>query len=81
MVHAIPRLTDITENRFADGQFQPFEYKWIEWVSFPRTYRPYDGEVYEVSKDIEGLPRVLDNCGRLQIQTDESGLTLWAYGR
>jgi hypothetical protein len=55
LVHGIPRLTDILETRFADGQFQPFEYKWVEWVRFPRTYRSYKGEVYEVRQDVERL--------------------------
>jgi hypothetical protein len=81
MIHGIPRLTDIMEKRFADGQFQPFDYKWIEWVRFPRTYKPYRGEVYEVVQDVEGLKRILESCGRLLLQSDESGLTVFAYGR
>ena len=81
MVHGIPHLTDILEGRFADGQFPPFEYKWIEWVRFPRTYKPHRGEVYEVAQDIEGLRQALETCGKLKIEVDESGLTLFAYGR
>jgi len=81
MVHGIPRETDILEQRFADGQFLPTEYKWFEWVRFPRTYRPDSRSSYEVVQDIEGLRRVLENCGRLCIQVNESGLSLYAYGR
>lgn len=29
-VSGIPRLDDIGVNRFEDGQFTPFEYKWLE---------------------------------------------------
>ena len=80
-VHGIPRVTDIIEQRFADGQFLPTEYKWFEWVRFPQTYRPDSRSTYEVVQDIEGLRRVLDTCGHLCIKVDESGLTLYAYGR
>jgi hypothetical protein len=81
MVHGMPRLTDIMEARFADGQFQPFEYKWIEWVRFPRVYKPHRGVAFEVTQDIEGLMQVLQGCGALKIEVDENGLTLFAYGR
>jgi hypothetical protein len=81
LIHGIPRLTDILENRFADGQFQPFEYKWIEWVRFPRTYRPYPGEVYEVRQDVEGLSQALAACGQLRLVLNDAGLTLFAYER
>ena len=80
MVHGIPRLTDIMENRFADGQFQPFEYKWIEWVRFPRTYKPSSRSAYEVKQDLDGLQRILEKCGKLKLELDERGLTLFAYG-
>jgi hypothetical protein len=80
-VHSIPRVTDILERRFADGQFTPFEYKWIEWVRFPRAYRPYRGTAYEVVQDIDGLKQLLDTCGKLCLAVDDSGLTLFAYGR
>jgi hypothetical protein len=79
--HGLPRLTDILENRFADGRFLPFEYKWIEWIRFPRRYRPYPGETYEVTQDVEGLKQVLEGCGQLRLDLDERGLTLFAYGR
>jgi hypothetical protein len=81
MVHGMPRVTDIMERRFADGQFLPTEYKWFEWVRFPRTYRPDSRSAFEVVQDIEGLRQVLDTCGRLCIHIDENGLTLYAYGR
>jgi hypothetical protein len=81
MIQGIPQLRDIMENRFADGPFQPVDYKWLEWVRFPRTYRPYPGEVYEVAQDVDGLKRVLESCGKLQLRLDEDGLTLFAYGR
>ena len=81
MVYGIPHLRDIMEQRFADGQFLPTEYKWFEWVRFPRSYRPDSRSAYEVIQDIEGLRRVLETCGRLCIKVDESGLTIFAYGR
>jgi len=81
MVHGVPHVHDIMDERFADGQFQPFEYKWIEWVRFPRAYGPFPGLCDEVVQDIDGLKRLLDTCGRLSVRVDESGLTLFAYGR
>jgi hypothetical protein len=73
MVHGIPRLTDVMENRFADGQFQPFEYKWIEWVRFPAAYNPNRSEVYEVVQDVDGLKRILVSCGHLRLHLGETG--------
>ena len=79
LVHGIPRLTDILEIRFADGQLQPYEYKWIEWVRFPRCYKLYSSNAYELSQDVDGLKQLLEGCGSLKIEMSETGLTLFAY--
>lgn len=81
MVHGMPRASDVLESRFADGQFQPFEYKWIEWVRFPRKFRPCHDVGFEVSQDVDELKHVLDGCGQLRLVLDDGGLTLYAYER
>jgi hypothetical protein len=77
--HGQPRLKDVLDTRFEDGQFQPVAYKWIEWVHFPRSYRPHGHLPYEVTQDVQAIKAVLDKCGRLMLRLDESGLTLLAY--
>jgi len=45
--HCLPKTNDLLQNRFADGRFQPFEYKWIHSVYIPRTYRPVSDVGFE----------------------------------
>ena len=43
VVQAFPQAHDLDVVRFADGRFQPFEYKWIDWIEIPRQYKPFPG--------------------------------------
>ena len=77
----VPRVQDLLPDRLADGRFQPVEYKWIEWIRFPRSYRPDPSREVEVEQDLEGLRQVLATVGRLQIEHEPGHLTLLGYGR
>ncbi len=77
----VPRRSDLLPTRLADGRFQPVEYKWIEWIRFPRNWRPVADAGYSVTQDLDGLKRVLAASGRFHYVEDEQGLTLFGYGR
>jgi hypothetical protein len=77
----VPRRSDLLPTRLADGRFQPVEYKWIEWIRFPRNWRPVTDAGYSVAQDVEGLKRVLAAIGCFHYMEDELGLTLFGYGR
>lgn len=75
----VPRRADLLPTRLADGRFQPVEYRWIEWIQFPRDRRPIAGSDYSVPQDVEDLKRVLEETGRFHYREDELGLTLFGY--
>lgn len=77
----VPGLHDLLPSYLADGSFQPVEYKQIEWILFPRVWRPRADAGQEVLQDIEGLGRVLEAVGQLQIMKDDKGITVFGYGR
>lgn len=77
----VPRRSDLLPTRLTDGRFQPVEYKWIEWIRFPRRWRPVADADYSVAQDLEGVKRVLEATGRFHYVEDEQGLTLFGYGR
>ena len=77
----VPSLHDLLPSRLADGSFQPVEYKQIEWILFPRIWRPRAEVGYEVLQEIEGLGKVLESVGQLQTVKDGRGLIVFGYGR
>ncbi len=77
----VPHHSDILYQRFADGELQPVEYKWIEWIRFPRVYKPHKGIGLTVDQDIDALFHLLTSCAQLQLEIDSEQLTLFAYGR
>lgn len=77
----VPSRSDLLTTRLADGSFQPVEYKWIEWIRFPRSWRPVADVDYSIAQDVQGLKRVLATVGSFHYEEDEHGLTLFGYGR
>ncbi|AMV40599.1 hypothetical protein [Planctomyces sp. SH-PL62] len=77
----VPDRNHILPSRLADGRFQPEEYRWIEWIHFPRSWHPDPASAFAYEQDLEGLKRVLDSVGKLQVREDERGLTLFGYVR
>ncbi|WP_435017868.1 hypothetical protein TA3x_005489 [Tundrisphaera sp. TA3] len=76
----VPTRRDLLPTGLADGRFQPEEYRWIEWIRFPRSGPP-TGDGDPVAQDLDGLKRVLAAIGHFRIEEDERGLTLFGYGR
>lgn len=74
----VPRLQDVEERCFADGAYQPFEYKWIEWFRFPRRYKPYKGIGYVVEQDVEALKTAIEAAAQARLELDDE--YLWLYG-
>lgn len=77
----VPQRSDLLPTGLADGRFQPVEYRWIEWIRFPRRLRPLAETGVSVEQDLEGLERALTAVGRFHYRKDEQGLTLFGYGR
>jgi hypothetical protein len=77
----VPCRSDLMPTQLTDGRFQAVEYKWIEWIRYPRNWRPVADAGYSVAQDIEGLKRVLAVLGSFHYVEDEQGLTLFGYGR
>ncbi|BDI33556.1 hypothetical protein CCAX7_56070 [Capsulimonas corticalis] len=80
-----PGAHELELTHLADcGSFPPIEYKWIEWISFPRTWselpdpkRPQ--QTVSGAQDIDALARLLDATAQTQYIIDDDGLTLFAY--
>jgi hypothetical protein len=77
--HNLPREHDIMEKRFADGQFQPFEYKWIFEIHIPSTFRPDPNTPFEKMQDIERLKQIAAKLGKYPIYDTADGIVLRAY--
>src|SRR5688572_27533841 len=55
----MPALHHVLPSGLGDIAIGPVEYKWIEWIHFPRTWHPIPGVGHTASQDLEGLKRVL----------------------
>lgn len=78
---SFPSGRDLMPTRFADGKFQPFEYKWIESVFIPARYKPIEGVGYEKTQDIQAIVAALESEGKFQVTESEAGITIHAYQR
>ncbi|MEM9760817.1 MAG: hypothetical protein AAF933_16375 [Pseudomonadota bacterium] len=80
-VKRFPREHEVLEKRFADGYFQPTEYRWIERIRIPRFWRPYKGVGLERQQDLEAVSAVMTAAGAFQLEWETGGaaLTLYAY--
>ena len=59
----------------------PVEYKWIEWIHFPRTWHPVPSVGHTEAQDLEPLKRLLAETVQLHVEENEEGITLFGYGR
>jgi len=78
-VHRLPYENELYDERFSDGYFQPFEYKWIESIYIPNTYRPISGVGFERKQDIEGLIRSASTVGKFPIFRTSGGIEIRGY--
>ena len=75
----LPLAQDILPNRFADGAFQPTEYKWIEWVFVPAEYAPVTGVGFRRKQDVAGILEAIDRVGKFDIDRGPGGFRLYGY--
>jgi hypothetical protein len=78
---SFPLAHDLREEGFADGKFQPFEYRWIEAVYVPNTFKPTPGVGYEVKQNTAGLVAALEKAGEFPIEEGPDGITIVGYRR
>jgi hypothetical protein len=78
---SFPTDDDLLPTRFADGKFQPFEYRWLESVYIPHSYRPVHDVGYERCQDTGAVLRVLAEAGQFPIEVSADGITIRAYRR
>lgn len=63
---------------FRDGPFQPYEFKWIEWIYFPTKY--FDKSYRRtITQDLSAIVQSLDKCGGVDFEQDAEGLRLYGY--
>lgn len=75
----MPREKDLLPTRFADGMFQPFEYRWLEWVFIPHEYKPQPGVGFVRKQDTKSLLKVINAVGQFEVEVSEEGIRLLAY--
>jgi len=76
---SFPQVNDLMPTRFADGKFQPWEYRWLESVFIPAAFKPTPGVGYERKQDVEAVAAKLGAAGQFPIEVSAAGLTLRAY--
>jgi len=76
---SFPEEHNLMRTRFADGRFQPWEYRWIESVFVPTTFNPTPGVGYERKQDVGLLVDALEAAGKFPIEVSAAGLVLRAY--
>lgn len=75
----LPKVHDLSDVRFADGRFQPFEYKWIKNIKIPGKYKPFKGVGLNREQDITGLKHVAAKLGHYPIFDVAAGIEVRAY--
>ncbi len=76
---SFPLERDLEPTRFADGKFQPFEYRWLEFVFIPHAFKPKDGVGYERKQDTAAVVAALEQAGQFPIEVSSEGITIRGY--
>ena len=78
-----PKIHNINDTGVLDhGGFQPFLFKGVEQVRWPRHYEVGRGrnlEPWRRTQDIRALEEALKSIGQFDYEIDETALTLFAY--
>ncbi len=77
----LPCERDLLESRFADGRFQPFEYKWILNIKIPRQFRLKDKVGYFVKQDVDLIKCIASGLGEMPIFETEDGIEIRGYDK
>ncbi|TWU32437.1 hypothetical protein Q31b_58370 [Novipirellula aureliae] len=77
--YRMPQPHDLNEKRFNDGAFQPYEYKWIEWIQIPHSvFDNYHKLTYR--QELASLETALVKS-RANYISNGDGITIVAYNR
>lgn len=73
----MPRREDLHDRVYTDGCSHPYEYRWIEWIRFPRKY--FD-ELHGLTRD-QDVSAVEDalKAARAHIVCDDKAVTVIAW--
>jgi hypothetical protein len=74
-----PQDNDINESRFNDGAYQPFEYKWIEWLLIPRKQAVKIGVDLYRAQNVDNIKINLEGQVKLDSELTNDGLYIVAY--
>jgi hypothetical protein len=76
---SFPEEKDLELTRFADGKFQPFEYRWLESVFIPHAYNPRMGVGYVKKQDTAAVVAALEKAGQFPVEVSPEGVTIRGY--
>ena len=76
---SFPAEADLEPTRFADGKFQPFEYRWLESVFIPHVFKPKAGVGYEKRQNTAAVVAALEKAGQFPVEVSPEGVTIWGY--
>tara|TARA_R100000322_G_scaffold169982_1_gene143715 strand:- start:388 stop:792 length:405 start_codon:yes stop_codon:yes gene_type:complete len=76
---SFPEERDLEPTRFADGKFQPFEYRWLEWIFIPHAFKPRAGVGYRKRQDTAAVVAVLEKVGQFPVEISQEGVTIRGY--
>ena len=79
VIHRLPYEKDLLENRFSDGHFQPFEYKWISTIYIPNSYKPVNKVGFMLEQDTGGLKEIAKSVGNFPIFLKNGGIEIRGY--
>ena len=75
----MPQESQLMAERFQDGLFQPFEYKWIKSVFIPSSFKPKAGVGYIIEQDTTSVLSAIEQAGQFATELTEAGLWIYAY--
>ncbi len=77
----LPGRCDLLETRFADGRFQPFEYKWIHRIRISKQFRLKDKIGYYIEQDLDAIKSIASNLGQMPVFETNEGIGIRGYDK
>lgn len=79
LLYPMPQESQLMPERFQDGLFQPFEYKWIKSIFIPSSFKPTPGVGYTIEQDTACVLSAIQEAGQFATESIEGGLWIHAY--
>jgi hypothetical protein len=76
---SFPEERDLEPTGFADGKFQPIEYRWLESVFIPHVFKSKAGVGYEKMQDTAAVLAALEKAGHFPVEVSQEGITILGY--